>query len=122
MQMRIRLLTNDKQKKLMKIKFTKMHGAGNDYIYVNTLQYPISEPEKMAVLWSRPHTGIGSDGLVLIGLALGLIAGVCVRPYVEDGEWLIPGFIMLGGGLGFVVYYLIAFKLRKKDGSEEDIA
>lgn len=51
----------------MKIKFTKMHGAGNDYIYVNTLQYPISEPEKMAVLWSRPHTGIGSDGLVLIG-------------------------------------------------------
>lgn len=44
-----------------------MHGAGNDYIYVNTLQYPISEPEKMAVLWSRPHTGIGSDGLVLIG-------------------------------------------------------
>ena len=62
------------------------------------------------------------NGLVLIGLALGLIAGVCVRPYVEDGEWLIPGFIMLGGGLGFVVYYLIAFKLRKKDGSEEDIA
>ena len=51
-----------------------------------------------------------------------MIAGVCVRPYVEDGEWLIPGFIMLGGGLGFVVYYLIAFKLRKKDGSEEDIA
>ena len=50
-----------------KIKFTKMHGAGNDYIYVNTLQYPISEPQKVSVQWSAPHTGIGSDGLVLIG-------------------------------------------------------
>lgn len=51
----------------MKVCFTKMHGAGNDYIYVNTLLYPIDEPEKRAVEWSRPHTGIGSDGLVLIG-------------------------------------------------------
>ena len=51
----------------MKIRFTKMQGAGNDYIYVNTLQYPISAPEKLAVAWSRQHTGIGSDGLVLIG-------------------------------------------------------
>lgn len=44
-----------------------MHGAGNDYIYVDTLQYPISEPQKVSVQWSAPHTGIGSDGLVLIG-------------------------------------------------------
>lgn len=50
----------------MKIKFTKMHGAGNDYIYVNTLRYPIEEPEKLSIEWSRPHTGIGSDGLLLI--------------------------------------------------------
>ncbi|WP_102408463.1 diaminopimelate epimerase [Parabacteroides bouchesdurhonensis] len=50
-----------------KIKFTKMHGAGNDYIYVNTMIYPISNPEELAVRWSAPHTGIGSDGLVLIG-------------------------------------------------------
>lgn len=49
------------------IEFTKMHGAGNDYIYVNTLRYPISNPEELAIAWSRPHTGIGSDGLVLIG-------------------------------------------------------
>ena len=49
------------------IKFTKMHGAGNDYIYVNTLKYPIESPEKLSVEWSAPHTGIGSDGLVLIG-------------------------------------------------------
>lgn len=51
----------------MKIKFTKMHGAGNDYVYVNTLQYPIEQPEETAIKWSQPHTGIGSDGLVLIG-------------------------------------------------------
>ncbi len=51
----------------MKIEFTKMHGAGNDYIYVNTMKYPVEHPEKLAVEWSRPHTGIGSDGLVLIG-------------------------------------------------------
>lgn len=44
-----------------------MHGAGNDYIYVNTMHYPIDNPEDLAVEWSKPHTGIGSDGLVLIG-------------------------------------------------------
>ena len=49
------------------IQFTKMHGAGNDYIYVNTFAYPIAEPERLAIEWSRYHTGIGSDGLVLIG-------------------------------------------------------
>lgn len=50
-----------------KIHFTKMHGAGNDYIYVNTLTDPIADPEKLARLWSDRHKGIGGDGLVLIG-------------------------------------------------------
>ncbi len=49
------------------VKFTKMHGAGNDYIYVDTTRYPIGNPEKLSKEWSAPHTGIGSDGLVLIG-------------------------------------------------------
>lgn len=49
------------------IKFTKMHGAGNDYIYVNTLAYPVEDPVKTSIKWSAYHTGIGSDGLVLIG-------------------------------------------------------
>lgn len=49
------------------VKFTKMHGAGNDYIYVNTLAYPIDNPVDTAIKWSAYHTGIGSDGLVLIG-------------------------------------------------------
>lgn len=44
-----------------------MEGLGNDYIYVDEVKYPLENPEKYAVEWSRPHTGIGSDGLVLIG-------------------------------------------------------
>ena len=44
-----------------KIKFTKMHGAGNDYIYVDTSQYPIADPAKKAIEWSKFHTGIGSE-------------------------------------------------------------
>ena len=51
------------------IKFTKMHGAGNDYIYVDTTRYPIADPEKKAIEWSKFHTGIGSDGLILIGVS-----------------------------------------------------
>ena len=49
------------------IHFTKMHGAGNDYIYINTVEEHIGNPEAAAIQWSAPHTGIGSDGLVLIG-------------------------------------------------------
>lgn len=49
------------------VRFTKMHGTGNDYIYVDTQRYPIEHPETLAIKWSAPHTGIGSDGLVLIG-------------------------------------------------------
>ncbi|MBR1593508.1 MAG: diaminopimelate epimerase [Alloprevotella sp.] len=48
------------------IEFTKMHGAGNDYVYVNTLRFPIDNPEQLAVLWSDRHKGIGGDGLILI--------------------------------------------------------
>ena len=51
----------------MKIPFTKMHGCGNDYIYVDVMQHPIADPEACAIAWSDRHKGIGSDGLVLIG-------------------------------------------------------
>ena len=44
-----------------------MHGCGNDYIYVNTMQHTISNPSEAAIRWSDRHKGIGSDGLVLIG-------------------------------------------------------
>ncbi len=49
------------------VHFTKMHGAGNDYIYVDSTLYDIPDPAAASIAWSRPHTGIGSDGLVLIG-------------------------------------------------------
>ncbi|MDR3267281.1 MAG: diaminopimelate epimerase [Tannerella sp.] len=49
-----------------RIHFHKMHGAGNDYIYINVMQYPILNPQEKAIAWSKYHFGIGSDGLVLI--------------------------------------------------------
>lgn len=66
------------------IRFTKMHGAGNDYIYVNTMAYPIDNPEELSIAWSKPHTGIGSDGLVLIGSSD--IADFSMHIYNADGS------------------------------------
>ncbi|MDE5584571.1 MAG: diaminopimelate epimerase [Ruminococcus sp.] len=48
------------------MKFSKMHGCGNDYIYVNCFEENVEEPEKVSVVVSDRHKGIGSDGLVLI--------------------------------------------------------
>lgn len=68
------------------VRFTKMHGAGNDYIYVNTLLYNIEEPVKAAIQWSVPHTGIGSDGLVLIDEAKIPEADYSMRIFNADGS------------------------------------
>ena len=48
------------------MRFTKMHGAGNDYIYVNCFEETVRNPAALAVAMSRPHFGVGADGLVLI--------------------------------------------------------
>ncbi|MBR2283704.1 MAG: diaminopimelate epimerase [Ruminococcus sp.] len=48
------------------MKFTKMHGIGNDYIYINCFDEIVDEPEKVSVVLSDVRKGIGSDGLVLI--------------------------------------------------------
>jgi diaminopimelate epimerase len=48
------------------MKFTKMQGIGNDYVYINCLKVPVSHPEQLAKAVSDRHFGIGSDGLVLI--------------------------------------------------------
>ena len=48
------------------MKFTKMHGIGNDYVYVNCFEETVEDPEKVSELISDRHFGIGSDGLVLI--------------------------------------------------------
>lgn len=66
------------------IHFTKMHGLGNDYIYVNNSQYSIANPERAAIEWSRPHTGIGADGLVLIDESLA--ADFRMRIFNADGS------------------------------------
>lgn len=68
------------------IKFTKMHGAGNDYIYVNTLLHNINDPAKASIEWSKPHFGIGSDGLVLIGKATDPEADFSMRIFNNDGS------------------------------------
>ncbi|MBR5929711.1 MAG: diaminopimelate epimerase [Prevotella sp.] len=69
-----------------KVRFTKMHGAGNDYIYVNTLLYSIPDPEKTAIAWSDRHKGIGSDGLVLIGKSPVPEADFSMRIFNADGS------------------------------------
>lgn len=66
------------------IHFTKMHGLGNDYIYVNNSQYPIANPEQASIEWSRSHTGIGADGLVLIDKSD--IADFRMRIFNADGS------------------------------------
>ena len=48
------------------MRFTKMHGIGNDYVHVNCFSEKVLEPEKLAVAVSDRHFGIGSDGLILI--------------------------------------------------------
>lgn len=69
-----------------KIHFFKMHGAGNDYIYVDATHYTIPDPSTAARLWSDRHFGIGSDGLVLIDQADNTIADFSMRIFNADGS------------------------------------
>ena len=71
---------------MSKIHFTKMHGCGNDYIYVDTMQYPIADPVQASILWSDRHKGIGSDGLVLIGASPIPEADYTMRIFNADGS------------------------------------
>lgn len=50
----------------MKLNFTKMHGCGNDYIYVNAIEQNVQNPEELSLRLSDRHTGIGGDGMILI--------------------------------------------------------
>ena len=84
------------------IRFTKMHGAGNDYIYVNTLEYDIPNPSAAAITWSRPHFGIGSDGLILIGRSSTPDADFSMRIFNNDGSEA----MMCGNGTRCVAKYL----------------
>ena len=90
------------------IEFTKMHGAGNDYIYVDTTQYPIGSPKELAKKWSAPHTGIGSDGLVLIGLSEK--ADFSMRIFNADGSEA----MMCGNASRCIGKYLYEYGLTRK--------
>lgn len=68
----------------MKIHFSKMHGIGNDYIYVNCLDKPLENPEKLAVFVSDRRFGIGGDGLILI--CPSDIADFRMRMFNADGS------------------------------------
>lgn len=50
----------------VKFQFTKMQAYGNDYVYVDAVHQKIEQPEKLAILISDRHFGVGADGLVLI--------------------------------------------------------
>lgn len=93
-----------------KIKFTKMHGAGNDYIYVNTLLYNISDPSAASIKWSRRHTGIGGDGLVLIGAPSGSDADFSMRIFNADGSEA----MMCGNASRCIGKYLFEKKMTDK--------
>ena len=71
---------------MSKIPFTKMHGCGNDYIYVDVSQHPIDNPAQAAICWSDRHQGIGSDGLVLIDKARIPEADFSMRIFNADGS------------------------------------
>ena len=68
------------------VPFTKMHGCGNDYIYVNAMQHPIADPSTAAKNWSDRHKGIGSDGLVLIDKSPVPEADYSMRIFNADGS------------------------------------
>ena len=68
----------------MELTFTKMHGCGNDYIYINCFACEIDAPEVLAVRLSDRHTGIGGDGIVLI--LRSDLADVKMRMFNIDGS------------------------------------
>ena len=66
------------------MRFTKMHGIGNDYLFVNCFEEVVHDPSRMAIVMSKPHFGAGADGLVLIQPADGADFGM--RMFNSDGS------------------------------------
>ncbi len=94
-----------------KIRFTKMHGCGNDYIYINTMEHSVTNPQKAAQLWSDRHKGIGSDGLVLIGASPVPEADYSMHIYNVDGSEA----MMCGNASRCIGKYLYERGLTKKE-------
>ncbi len=81
------------------MKFTKMHGAGNDYVYVNCFAEKVEHPEQVAIKVSNRNFGIGSDGLILIMPSTK--ADVRMRMFNSDGS----ESEMCGNGIRCVAKY-----------------
>lgn len=92
----------------MRIDFTKMQGCGNDYVYINCFLQEINNPEKLAVLLSDRHFGIGGDGIVLI--CKSDVADAKMRMFNLDGS---EGK-MCGNAIRCVAKYIYDNKMVEK--------
>lgn len=87
------------------MKFTKMEGLGNDYIYVNCFQETVEKPNELAIQYSDRHFGIGSDGLILIQPSD--VADFRMSMYNSDGSQA----EMCGNGIRCVGKYVYDYGL-----------
>ena len=90
------------------MKFTKMEGLGNDYVYINCFQEKVENPGELAIRYSNRHFGIGSDGVILIKPSE--IADFCMDMYNADGS----RSEMCGYGIRCVGKYVYDYGLTDK--------
>lgn len=90
------------------MKFTKMEGLGNDYVYVNCFKETVEDPKSVAIKISDRHFGIGSDGLILIKPSE--IADFRMDMYNADGSQS----EMCGNGIRCVAKYVYDYGLTAK--------
>lgn len=81
------------------MKFTKMHGAGNDYVYINGFAEKVEDPVRLAQQVSQRRFGVGADGLILI--LPSVVADIRMRMFNVDGS---EG-AMCGNGIRCVAKY-----------------
>ena len=82
------------------MRFTKMEGLGNDYVYVNCFAEQVENPKELAIKVSDRHFGIGSDGFILIKPSE--VADFCMDMYNADGS----RSEMCGNGIRCVAKYV----------------
>lgn len=90
------------------MKFTKMEGLGNDYVYINCFQEKVENPGELAIRYSDRHFGIGSDGVILIKPSE--VADFCMDMYNADGS----RSEMCGNGIRCVGKYVYDYGLTDK--------
>ncbi len=90
------------------MKFTKMQGIGNDYVYIDCFKEEVNNPAELAVKVSDRHFGIGSDGLILI--CPSEVADCRMRMYNADGS----ESEMCGNGIRCVGKYVYDHKIVNK--------